>query len=216
MNPPADTPSSQVRIQVFVDFWNLQLTLNERVSEETDDPNPRFHIDWHAFPRVASAEAARIVGAPNFVYQGTNVYASYDTHSRDQGSFHHWLRTWLDRQPGIQVFARERRAKRPPDCPECHRPILTCPHCNEAIRATTEKGVDTALVTDMIRLAWEDAYEVAVVASLDADLVPAVEFLSLRGRKIIQAGFPPKGLDLATSCWASFDLFALRNQFERT
>jgi uncharacterized LabA/DUF88 family protein len=67
----------------------------------------------------------------------------------------------------------------------------------------------------MIRLAWEGAYDVGVLASMDSDLVPAVEFLALRGRKIVQAGFPPKGTDLATACWASFDVFADRKEIER-
>lgn len=38
---------------------------------------------------------------------------------------------------------------------------------------TVEKGVDTFIATDMIRLAWENAYEIAVLASSDSDLVPA-------------------------------------------
>lgn len=68
----------------------------------------------------------------------------------------------------------------------------------------------------MIRLAWEGAYDIGVLASLDSDLVPAVEFLALRGRKIIQAGFPPKGTDLATSCWGSFDVYRDRKEIERS
>ncbi|NLP04408.1 NYN domain-containing protein [Candidatus Fermentibacteria bacterium] len=79
----------------------------------------------------------------------------------------------------------------------------------------TEKGVDTAIATDMIRLAWEGAYEIAVLVSLGADLVPAVEFLDAKGRKVIQAGFPPKGQDLMKACWGSFDLFSGRGDFER-
>ena len=62
----------------------------------------------------------------------------------------------------------------------------------------------------MIRLAWEQAYDVAVLAASDSDLVPAVEFLIAKGIKVIQAGFPPIGVDLATACWGSFDVFAKR------
>jgi uncharacterized LabA/DUF88 family protein len=78
-----------------------------------------------------------------------------------------------------------------------------------------EKGVDTAIVTDMVRLAWEGAYDVGVLASLDGDLVPAVKYLDTKGLKIIQAGFPPSGVDLATSCWASFDVFSEKDKFRR-
>jgi uncharacterized LabA/DUF88 family protein len=83
------------------------------------------------------------------------------------------------------------------------------------VTGTVEKGVDTAIVTDMIRLAWESAYHIAVLASSDADLVPAVRFLDSKGLKIIQAGFPPSGVHLATSCWASFDMFADREAYRR-
>ena len=67
----------------------------------------------------------------------------------------------------------------------------------------------------MIRLAWEDAYDIAVLVSSDSDFVPVVEFLDLRGKKVVQAGFPPVGSHLAKACWASFDLFERRSEFER-
>ena len=80
---------------------------------------------------------------------------------------------------------------------------------------TIEKGVDTAIATDMIRLAWEQAYDVGVLASADADLVPAVEFLDMKGFRILQAGFPPHGSHLSRSCWATIDVSKLYSQFER-
>ena len=81
--------------------------------------------------------------------------------------------------------------------------------------ATLEKGVDTLIATDMIRLAWEDGYDLAVLVSSDGDLVPAVEFLNQKARTVVQAGFPPRGVDLATSCWASFDVFPMRHEISR-
>ena len=75
---------------------------------------------------------------------------------------------------------------------------------------THEKGVDTAMVTDMIRLAWEDSYNIGVVVIADRDFIPAVQFLDKKGLKMIHAGFPPKGIDLATESWASLDLKQLK------
>ena len=71
---------------------------------------------------------------------------------------------------------------------------------------TVEKGIDTAIVTDMISLAWENAWEVAILVSSDRDFIPLVEFLTNKGLKVINAHFPPKGMDLARHCWGSFDL----------
>jgi uncharacterized LabA/DUF88 family protein len=74
---------------------------------------------------------------------------------------------------------------------------------------TIEKGVDTLIVTDMIRLAWEEAHDIAVLASCDRDLVPVVKFSNAKGIKVVQAGFPPAGVHLATASWASFDICSL-------
>jgi uncharacterized LabA/DUF88 family protein len=67
----------------------------------------------------------------------------------------------------------------------------------------------------MIRLAWEGAYDVAVLASLDSDLVPAVEFLATKAIYVVQAGFPPKGVDLGRACWGTFDVFADKEEIRR-
>lgn len=208
--------ATRSRIRLFVDFWNFQLTLNEKERLGIGQTDVRFPIDWLAFPKVAVGKAAAILDVVDFSYEGTIVYVSYNPRSSEDRSFHNWLTTWLDRQPGIQVVVRERQPKAPVRCPTCHQPITVCPHCQTFMKPTSEKGIDTAIVTDMIRLAWEDAHDVSVVVSSDRDLVPAVQFLDLKGRKTIQAGFPPWGVDLATACWASFDLFPLRDQFRRT
>jgi uncharacterized LabA/DUF88 family protein len=45
-----------------------------------------------------------------------------------------------------------------------------------------EKGVDVALVTDLLSLAWEEAYEDAVLVSGDADYTGAVEKVKSKGK----------------------------------
>jgi len=211
--PQSVQPTSRPRIRVFIDYWNLQLTLNDRESETTGQDDTRFLVRWRDFPSWVAGKAAELLGVSEFSYEGAIIYSSYNP--RADSSFKNFLSNWLDRQPGIQVVALERQPKAPPKCRACHQVIETCPKCNNQMVATVEKGVDTAIATDMIRLAWEDAYDVAVVVSSDGDLVPAVKFLDQKGRKVIQAGFPPSGVQLATSCWASFDLFALREDFRR-
>ncbi|MBU0703367.1 MAG: NYN domain-containing protein [Chloroflexi bacterium] len=70
---------------------------------------------------------------------------------------------------------------------------------------TVEKGIDTAIVTDMISLAWANAWDVAVLVSSDRDYIPLVEFLTTKGLKVINAYFPPHGAHLARTCWANID-----------
>ncbi len=200
-------------------YWNFQLTLNEQEAKFQKVEDCRMRIDWKnlgAWLASKAGEAIKLDPA-NLSFEGVIVYASYNKSTEEGRRFRNWATTWLDRQPGIDVRCLERKPKGPPKCPTCHRRITHCPHpdCKQPMVGTVEKGVDTLIATDMIRLAWEEAYDVAVLASLDGDLVPAVEFLNLKGRKVVQAGFPPGGADLATSCWASFDVFPGRYDISR-
>lgn len=52
-----------------------------------------------------------------------------------------------------------------------------------------EKGVDVALVTDLLSLAWEGAYEDAVVISGDADYTEAVKRAKSKGKIIEVVGW---------------------------
>ncbi len=69
-----------------------------------------------------------------------------------------------------------------------------------------EKGVDTSIVTDLLSLASEQAFDVAILVSSDADFVPAARWIQERGLKVINATWTGTGLDLAKSSWASFPL----------
>lgn len=208
-----------MRICIFVDYWNLQLTLNESLGAVKRVKDYRAKINWLTLGPLFSQEAANLVtgvGSPHS-YEGTYIYTSYNPRTDDGKKFKKWATTWLDRQPGINVQARERKPKALPRCNTCHREITHCPHqaCAQPIVQTVEKGVDTLLATDLIRFAVSNAYDVAVISTLDADMLPAVEFVQSLGKKVIQAGFPPKGVDLATECWASFDVMAVAARIER-
>ncbi|MBI4169079.1 MAG: NYN domain-containing protein [Acidobacteria bacterium] len=221
---PASTPtqqaSPQIRVRVFVDYWNFQLSLNETEAKARGLEDYRFKVDWKGLGQWLARKACQTtsIDPGRHSFEGVIIYASYNAKTKEGASFHGWATTWLDRQPGVRVECRERKPKALPKCPTCHQEISVCPHpgCGKPIIATVEKGVDTLIATDMIRLAWEDAYDVAVLATSDSDLVPAVEFLNIKGRKLVQAGFPPRGIDLATACWASFDVAPQRHEIERS
>lgn len=208
------------RVRVFVDFWNFTLGLNQAESDRRgQDPRTfRFQIDWIKTGRWLAERAAESAQIPlaDCSFDGVNVYTSHDANTEKGKAHHKWATGWLSRQAGVTVNCRERKPKSHQKCPKCHVEIDTCPHCNEAIKATQEKGVDTLIATDMIRLAWEDAYDLAVLATSDRDLIPAAEFLALKGHKVIHAAMPPRGFDLSKACWASFDVLKGVSAIERT
>jgi uncharacterized LabA/DUF88 family protein len=205
-----------MRIAVFVDYWNLQLTVNNLASKA--GKGDRIQLDWKGLGQYFAAQAHAIVGAPSpLSYEGAYIYTSYNPKTEEGLKFKGWASNWLNRQPGVHVEARERKPKALPHCPCCHVAISHCPHegCGQPIIATTEKGVDTLLVTDLIRMSVQNSIDTAVIASADADMVPAVEFVQSTGLKVIQAGFPPYGSDLAKACWGSFDVMAHLDSIKR-
>ena len=208
-----------MRIAVFVDYWNFQLTLNSKIAAKNGNPDHRAKVDWKALGAILAKEACNVLSCDpaSLSYEGCYIYTSYNPVTDEGKRFSKWATTWLNRQPGITVEIRERKPKALPKCPICHADITHCPHakCGEPISATIEKGIDTLLVTDLIRFANSNSYDAAVLVSSDADMVPAVNFVQTLGKKIIQAGFPPSGIDLSTRCWGSFDVMKLAGQLER-
>ncbi len=203
------------RVRVFVDYWNFQLTLNEREAKKRGLDDFRFPVDWKALGAWLAGKACNAVNIGAHSFDGAIIYTSHDARTTEGRRFHAWATSWLARQPGVAVESLERKPKSPPKCPSCHETILRCPHCKQAIQAMHEKGVDTLIATDMIRLAWEEAYDIAVLATSDRDLIPAVKFLNQKGRKIVHGGFPPLGSELAAACWASFNIYPMAAEITR-
>lgn len=183
------------RVRIFIDFWNLQLGWNEFHSPD------RPRIPWdagltHALVGHAAADA---------IYSGCHVYASFDPQTRADAGLRRFLNNVMKGFPGYHVTVKERKPRGRFTCQhqDCRKPISTCPHCRRALRGTVEKGVDTALATDLIEAAIDDQLDMAVLVSADADFVPAVELVQRRTNKhIVHAYFKPKGQELRNSCWS--------------
>ena len=205
------------RIRVFVDYWNFQLTINKREAFERGMPDYRFEVDWLGLGPWLVRKACERIQITDYSFDGINIYTSYNPGTQEGKRFNQWTKNILSKGTGVSVECIERKPKNFPQCPVCYQEIRNCPHtgCGATMISTVEKGVDTLIATDMIRLAWEDAYDFAVLSTMDRDLVPAVKFLKQKGRKVIHAGFPPLGTDLASACWASFDVYRDRKEIKR-
>lgn len=207
-NQPPVYPS--LRVRVFVDFWNYELSMK--------DVEQGFLTDWREIGSKLVAEAAKTIGHSGPTdYQGMNFYGSYDSSNPRDEKLKKWATTVVDTFPGVHVSLVPRQRKlSPPKCPSCQNEVSNCPSCSADMRGTEEKGVDTRIVTDMMSLAWANNYDAAVLVSADRDFVPVAEFLQTRGIKVLHGAFPPKGAVLTQQCWGSINLPKIRDNFRRS
>jgi len=63
----------------------------------------------------------------------------------------------------------------------------SCPECNTLFSYQAEKGVDTMIVADMLDMS--DGYDIAILLTGDSDIVPAVDILTKKGKKVYIAGW---------------------------
>ncbi len=201
------------RVRLFIDFWNYQLSWNDHMTQEQQ-------CDWPRLPAAFIAQAQTAITnagiAETLSLEETRVYASYNPARTQDANLRDWLSNFLDRQASFRVFTTERRDKPVTVyCRECESDFTECPSCQKPLVRAREKGVDAAIVTDLLSLAWEGAFDVAILVTSDADMIPCVERVQEKGFKVINASWPRRGHDLAAGCWASFDIMSVASSIVR-
>jgi uncharacterized LabA/DUF88 family protein len=105
--------------------------------------------------------------------------------------------TMLEHVPGFFVkrFPRVSRSTR-------------CSACHADHHFSQEKGVDTTMVADMIRLAAHDAFDVMILVTGDADHVPGIQAVRDLGKRALVCTWGGCGLSqhLRAEAWGHVDL----------
>ena len=98
------------RVRIIIDFWNFQLRWKDNMNP-SDSTEPRVSLEWSMLPSVLVAELPAVIGAGDYDYRGTHVFASIDprTGSKDAG-LRRYLH-WLNQQVGFDITVRDRRPK---------------------------------------------------------------------------------------------------------
>ena len=197
-----------MRIRIFIDFWNFSLNWNQRAEGQ---------CDWRKLPLILTQEAQSVLsqaGLGSLSLEETRVYASYEPGREEK--LKGWLNNFLDKQPGVRVFSVERHWKKHPfHCRACHTDVHECPSCHAELGRAAEKAIDSRIVTDMLSLAWEGSFDVALLLSSDRDFIPAVDKLQAKNFKVINATWRGHGNELAKVSWASFELDPILQRLAR-
>ena len=196
-------------LRLFIDFWNFQLNWNKR--------SQQAQCDWTVVP-AALVERSRTLlvsnGLSDLALDETRIYASYEPGRENK--LKSWLTGFLDKQPGFSVFIKERHWRQHPiHCRSCGTDLELCPNCSAKLGRASEKMVDSAIIADMLSLAWDKSFETAILLSSDADMIPAVESLQRHNLKVINATWRGHGHELARTSWASFEIDELLEKLKR-
>src|SRR5258708_27154847 len=100
---PKTSVGLKTRVRVFIDYWNFQLTLEEREAVFKKTATARFSVDWLKLGPWLAEKACSCIGVPksDMSFDGINVYASYNKATEGGRGFHSWVTNCLDRQPGV-------------------------------------------------------------------------------------------------------------------
>ena len=187
-----------MRAKIFVDFWNFQLDWNDIAGK--DGKGKPIYIPWRdTFPKVIIEEVSKKHGE-KLTYSGVHVYASVDPDG--DASLRKFLHA-MDSFPGYSVTVKERKARKGTiRCSSCQAEVESCPSCKQRLRRTVEKGIDAAIITDIIQMGYDGIYDVGVLASGDADLAQAITFIQNRiGKQFYNLWFTGRGVSVRNACW---------------
>lgn len=164
------------QIMVFVDGHNFLGLLRDYEQEQGKKISNRVN-----YLQLAKRLVLRITGE----YAGTYYYTStppgrvvITREQKENLQLQKSIIEGLKLQEGFTVTSLERRYR------EVH-----CEKCKYIKKTSREKGIDVHLTTDMLSLAWEDAYDSAILISSDRDYGPALDYLRTKGKRIYNLAF---------------------------
>lgn len=195
-----------MRCIVFVDMNNFQSALtraerNARADSNRSDDQDRgpFRIDWVKFGPVATQLCGSTLNGimpGEMIYHETRIYGTYQAGDAKHLS---WSR-FMARQPGIKVNMIERQ-------------YVECSSEREGGHYI-EKGLYSSMIADMLVMGLTKMYDVAILASSDLELLPAVSALARSGIKVICLSASGNTARLAEECWAEVDIFSERARYK--
>jgi uncharacterized LabA/DUF88 family protein len=202
---------SVLRVVVFLDYWNFQIGWNHRAP--LNHQGKRAACDFLSLPQEAVALGEGALGAqaraPLRLVQ-TRIYASHDPDNPKDLQNREWMTRILGQREGFSIRNTPRFARSEPTrCRECSHEVASCPRCKRPYKRAAEKTVDAAIIVDLLSMAWDNLYDVALLISSDHDFLPAIDTLHHHNMRVINGRWSDQGTRLADSCDASIRLDAL-------
>jgi uncharacterized LabA/DUF88 family protein len=148
------------RVMVFIDGSNLHHAVERRQRKDTS-----FRIDYQKL-------VGALVGARKLVR--AYYYGSRPMHAvAEQESFFKKLE-----RLGFEISIKTLKVRE-----------KICKSCGQAQRTYIEKGVDVALITDLLAFGFRNGYDTAIIVSGDNDFLGAINEVKRLPRRVEIAAF---------------------------
>jgi uncharacterized LabA/DUF88 family protein len=167
----------KLRVITYIDGFNLYFGLREK--------------NWQKYMWLDLVALATSLTKPSQVLVMTKYFTSRISGSKSKEERQSAYLDALGTVEGLQIFYGRFQDDR-----------KTCQKCGHAGFMPQEKKTDVNIATQLLCDAYSDAFDVAIVISGDADLVPPVAALKqLFAKKRVVIAFPPNrfSVELATS-----------------
>jgi uncharacterized LabA/DUF88 family protein len=192
-------PPPNIRARAFVDYWNFKLNWQKHAGGY-----PPSWVDLQDLLLKKTNDQISLAGAGSAVILETRIYAGLVPGRNDEERRQLEAARNISAGLILQLVKRE-TTSRVERCDVCKKEFTECRECNKPFKHTPEKGVDALMVTDAIHLAWERAFDMAILVSSDLDFLPLVEVLQSKGFRVIHAGWKDCAVELQERCWGRID-----------
>lgn len=132
-------------------------------------------LDWVGFKDWLASIANEVSGREDGLFDVHYFDCIPENTTADREKFHNFLRFTMNFQLHFTELSEKRRT-----CPECHYEQFD----------REQKGVDVGMAVSMMKLAYNGAYDQAILCSGDGDFAGLIQFLrEALGKRIIAVGW---------------------------
>ncbi len=169
---------------LFIDGENFKKKIDSVIKISGD----REKLKWHEYNFAGLFDhVLQGIGIGEKIFYGARIgmHSQTEEKSKELIESQRLLKSHLGKQGFKFVFGGRVRGN------------ITKTTNGKEVMVFREKGVDVQIAVDMVKMAYEGELKIAIIASSDSDLQPAIKVLKSKGIECIYLGFelePNKGL----------------------
>lgn len=184
-------PSANIRVKVFVDFWNV--VINARSQTSSDLP---IDVRWQKLTEAVINQATSVQKADS-ILSGCYIFGSNSQSNGKELKFKNETLDTYGSLDGLYFDFRERVSK---------ETTQKCGNCGAPMVRSSESGIDILLTVEMIKHANMGDHDYLALVSSDRDFLPLLQYLKDQGQRVLHISPGPPHRDMRTASWKQVGL----------